>query len=169
MSIAVAQLGQDSCRNTSTVPAKDRLCPSIASTHLSWWMLWVDAWKVISPVSGSTSATAPRVSITEPGWQEIGARVIGLGRGDVASDDALDGWIRAQLSPFGPGHATSSCRMGPDDDVLAVVAQDGRVRGVDGLRVADTSIFPTVTSRGTSASAVMAGERIAELFDSPGR
>jgi choline dehydrogenase len=98
----------------------------------------------------------------------IGARVIGLGRGDVASDDALDGWIRAHLSPFGPGHATSTCPMGPEDDERAVVSQDGRVRGVDGVRVADTSIFPTVTSRGTSASAVMAGEHLSELLDRSG-
>jgi choline dehydrogenase len=105
---------------------------------------------------------------TEP-MRAVRARVTGLDRGDVVSDDALDRWIRAHLSSFGPGHATSSCRMGPDDDELAVVSQDGRVRGVDGLRVADTSIFPTVTSRGTSASAVMAGERISELFDCSGR
>ncbi|WP_405865654.1 MULTISPECIES: mycofactocin system GMC family oxidoreductase MftG [unclassified Streptomyces] len=97
----------------------------------------------------------------------VGARVMGLGRGDVTSDEALDGWIRAHLSPFGPGHATSTCRMGPDDDAFAVVSQDGRVRGVEGLRVADTSIFPRVPSRGTSASAVMAGQRISELFDGP--
>ncbi|MER5427508.1 mycofactocin system GMC family oxidoreductase MftG [Streptomyces sp. NPDC002588] len=103
---------------------------------------------------------------SEP-MRAIGGRVIGLGRDDVTSDDALDGWIRTHLSAFGPGHATSTCRMGPEDDAFAVVSQDGRVRGVDGLRVADTSIFPTVPSRGTSASAVMAGQRISELFDGP--
>lgn len=97
--------------------------------------------------------------------QEIGGRLIGLEDRDVASDEALDDWIRRHLSPWGPGHATTTCRMGPPDDKLAVVSQDGRVHGVEALRVADTSIFPNVTSRGTSASAVMAGERIAELFD----
>jgi choline dehydrogenase len=101
---------------------------------------------------------------SEP-MRAIGARVVGLGARDVSSDDALDAWIRGHLSPFGPGHATTTCPMGPEDDERAVVSQDGRVRGVDGLRVADTSIFPTVTSRGTSASAVMAGEHLSELFD----
>lgn len=42
----------------------------------------------------------------------VGARVMGLGRGDVTSDEALDGWIRARLSPFGPGHATCGTSAG---------------------------------------------------------
>jgi choline dehydrogenase len=45
-----------------------------------------------------------------------------------------------------------------------VVDQQLRVRGVEGLRVVDTSVLPQVTSRGPAATAVMLGERAAELF-----
>ena len=54
--------------------------------------------------------------------------------------------------------------MGPDGDAGAVVDQELRVRGVDGLRVVDTSVLPRVTSRGPAATAVMLGERAAELM-----
>lgn len=94
----------------------------------------------------------------------IGGRTIGLGPRDLDTDANLDEWIRTHLSAFGPGHATSTCRMGPESDELAVVDQAGVVRGVSGVRLADTSIFPTQLSRGTSASAVMAGERLADMI-----
>jgi choline dehydrogenase len=54
--------------------------------------------------------------------------------------------------------------MGPDGDPGAVVDRYLRVRGVDGLRVVDTSVLPRVTSRGPAATAVMLGERAAELM-----
>ena len=49
--------------------------------------------------------------------------------------------------------------MGPDTDPLAVVDQYCRVRGVEGLRVVDTSVLPTAPSRGPAATAVLIGER----------
>ena len=61
-------------------------------------------------------------------------------------------------------HLAGSARMGPDGDPGAVVDQCLRVRGVDGLRVVDTSVMPRVTSRGPAATAVMIGERAAELM-----
>jgi choline dehydrogenase len=54
--------------------------------------------------------------------------------------------------------------VGPDGDPGAVVDQRLRVRGVTGLRVVDTSVMPRVTSRGPAATAVMLGERAAELM-----
>lgn len=57
---------------------------------------------------------------------------------------------------------SGSCKMGPDADLTAVVDQFGRVRGVDGLRVADTSIQPNVVRRPANATAIMLGERMAE-------
>ena len=54
--------------------------------------------------------------------------------------------------------------MGPDADPGAVVDQHLRVRGVAGLRVVDTSVLPRVPSRGPAATAVMVGERAAELM-----
>jgi choline dehydrogenase len=59
-------------------------------------------------------------------------------------------------------HPVGTCRMGTDE--RAVVDPDLRVRGIDGLRVADASIMPTVTGGNTNAPAMMIGERCAELI-----
>ncbi|WP_462183566.1 GMC family oxidoreductase [Frankia sp. AgKG'84/4] len=89
-----------------------------------------------------------------------------LDRLTLEDDDALDGWMRSHLATA--IHASSSCRMGAADDPEAVVDQQGRVHGVTGLRVADTSILPGVPSRGPAATAIMIGERIASFIDQPG-
>lgn len=81
----------------------------------------------------------------------------------LASDASLDQWIRTHLATA--IHLSSSCHMGPDTDETAVVDQHCRVRGVEGLRIVDTSVMPYVTSRGPNATAVMLGERAAEFFD----
>ncbi|MBU4465432.1 MAG: GMC family oxidoreductase N-terminal domain-containing protein, partial [Actinobacteria bacterium] len=78
---------------------------------------------------------------------------------DVADDARLDAWVTAQLGTA--LHASSTARMGAADDPGAVVDPHGRVFGIEGLRVADTSILPVVPSRGTALVAVMLGERIA--------
>jgi choline dehydrogenase len=77
-------------------------------------------------------------------------------------DRALDGWIRAHLGTA--IHLAGSARMGPPSDPGAVVDQELRVRGVSGLRIVDTSVLPGVPSRGPAATAVMLGERAAELM-----
>ncbi|XP_017890997.1 glucose dehydrogenase [FAD, quinone] [Ceratina calcarata] len=61
-------------------------------------------------------------------------------------------------------HQAGSCKMGPPDDPLAVVDNQLRVRGVRGVRVADTSIMPKVTSGNTNAPAIMIGERAADFI-----
>jgi len=61
-------------------------------------------------------------------------------------------------------HMAGSCRMGSDDD--AVVDTALRVRGVDGLRIADTSVAPLLVNGNTTAMALMLGERAAELIAS---
>ena len=55
-------------------------------------------------------------------------------------------------------HISSSCRMGPDDDDLAVVGPDCRVRGVDGLRVIDGSIMPDSVRANTHATILAMAE-----------
>ena len=59
-------------------------------------------------------------------------------------------------------HGVGSCRMGSDD--RAVVDAQLRVRGIDGLRVADASVMPSITTGNTNAPSVMIGERCAELL-----
>jgi choline dehydrogenase len=61
-------------------------------------------------------------------------------------------------------HGAGTCKMGPETDAAAVVDASLRVRGVDGLRVADASIMPEVVNATTHAACVMIGEKAAELL-----
>jgi choline dehydrogenase len=64
-------------------------------------------------------------------------------------------------------HPTSTCKMGSDS--MAVVDAELRVRGIDGLRVADASIMPTVVSGNTNAATIMIGEKVADMVRQPVR
>ncbi len=78
----------------------------------------------------------------------------------LQSDDELDGAIRDHAeSAF---HPCGTCRMGAADDPLAVVDPDCRVIGVEGLRVADSSIFPRITNGNLNAPSIMVGEKAAD-------
>jgi choline dehydrogenase len=92
---------------------------------------------------------------------KLGATVTTPAPDILASDGRLDDWIVA--SAFTAFHTASSCRMGAEGDPDAVVDQYCRVRGVTGLRVVDCSIMPFVPRRGVAASAIMLGERAADL------
>ncbi|MEV0639852.1 mycofactocin system GMC family oxidoreductase MftG [Streptomyces sp. NPDC050619] len=83
---------------------------------------------------------------------------------DVLDDDrALDNWIRDHLGTA--QHTCGTVPMGPADDPRrAAVDQFGRVHGVRGLRVADTSILPDAPHRGPAATAVLIGELIADAI-----
>ena len=78
----------------------------------------------------------------------------------LTSDDDLDAWIRQTLGSS--RHVSGTCRIGPDGDAMAVTDQQCRVRGVNGLWVADSSIMPQVTRANTNATAIMIGERVAD-------
>jgi 5-(hydroxymethyl)furfural/furfural oxidase len=77
-------------------------------------------------------------------------------------DDALEAFVRK--AAIGVWHASCSCRMGRADDPMAVVDTQGRVRGVQGLRVVDASIFPVVPCANTNFPTLMAAEKIAETM-----
>ena len=79
---------------------------------------------------------------------------------NVQSDDELDAFIRAHSESA--YHPCGTCRIGSADDRLAVVDPECRVIGVDGLRVADSSIFPRVTNGNLNAPSIMTGEKAAD-------
>ena len=60
-------------------------------------------------------------------------------------------------------HPVGTCRMGAESDSRAVVDPQLRVRGIDGLRVADASVMPTITGGNTNAPSIMIGERCADF------
>ncbi len=79
---------------------------------------------------------------------------------DLVEDDATcRAWIRGAV--LGHWHASCSCRMGRPDDAMAVTDPSGRVYGVQGLRVADASIMPSVPCANTNIPTIMIGEKIA--------
>lgn len=80
---------------------------------------------------------------------------------DVQSDQDLIADIRNRAGTV--FHPTSTCRMGPDPKTDVVDCRL-RVHGIEGLRVADASIFPTLTSGNTNAPAIMVGEKAADLI-----
>ena len=90
---------------------------------------------------------------------------VGLAGDVLDRNAALDRWVRAHLTTA--VHLAGTARMGTDSNGDATVDQRLRVRGVAGLRVVDTSVMPQVTSRGPAATAVMLGERAAELMTAP--
>ena len=78
----------------------------------------------------------------------------------AVSDAALDDFIRDHVESA--YHPCGTARMGRRDDPMAVVDPECRVIGVDGLRVADSSIFPQVTNGNLNAPSIMAGEKAAD-------
>ena len=81
----------------------------------------------------------------------------------VESDADWEAWLRAKGAVLAY-HASGTCRMGPENDAGAVVDASLRVRGIDGLRVADTSIMPSLVSANTQAAAAMIGARAATML-----
>ncbi|TPJ77822.1 choline dehydrogenase [Mesorhizobium sp. B2-6-2] len=78
----------------------------------------------------------------------------------VQSDDELDAFIRDHAESA--YHPCGTCRMGRADDLTAVVDPECRVIGVEGLRVADSSIFPRVTNGNLNAPSIMTGEKASD-------
>ena len=79
---------------------------------------------------------------------------------DARSDAEIETYLRA--SGIANLHPVGSCRMGADD--ASVVDPRLRVRGVDGLRIADASIMPTLPAGNTNAPSVMIGEKASAMI-----
>ncbi|MBL9056442.1 MAG: choline dehydrogenase, partial [Rhodobacteraceae bacterium] len=79
---------------------------------------------------------------------------------NLQSDDELDSFLREHVESA--YHPCGTCRMGAASDPMAVVDPECRVIGVEGLRVADSSIFPQVTNGNLNGPSIMTGEKAAD-------
>ena len=78
----------------------------------------------------------------------------------LQTDDELDGFIREHVESA--YHPCGTCRMGKADDPNAVVDPEARVIGVDGLRLADSSVFPRITNGNLNGPSIMVGEKASD-------
>lgn len=95
--------------------------------------------------------------ISQPAFDAYRGREISPGP-DVQSDAELDDFVRANAETA--YHPCGSCRMGEGDD--AVVDGQGRVHGVEGLRVVDASLFPLIPTGNLNAPTIMLAEKMAD-------
>ncbi|ATQ43925.1 choline dehydrogenase [Caulobacter mirabilis] len=80
----------------------------------------------------------------------------------VRTDAEIDAWIRAKSETI--YHPVGTCRMGVDGDAMAVVDGQLKVQGLEGLRVIDASVMPTLIGGNTNAPTMMIAEKIADVI-----
>jgi choline dehydrogenase len=78
----------------------------------------------------------------------------------VQTDEQIDQFIREKVETA--YHPSCTCKMGRDDDKMAVVDPQTRVRGLESLRVVDSSIMPVITNGNLNAPTIMIGEKAAD-------
>lgn len=87
----------------------------------------------------------------------------GIKIGALLQDDALlTQFVRANVG--GTWHPSGTCRMGPDNDPMAVTSPTGRVYGIEGLRICDASLMPSIPRANTNVPTIMIAERIADFI-----
>ena len=79
---------------------------------------------------------------------------------DLTTDDEILDWVKKAAETT--YHPVGTCKMGSDP--MAVVDDQLRVHGMQGLRVADASIMPTLTSGNTNAPSIMIGEKASRMI-----
>jgi choline dehydrogenase len=115
-----------------------------------------------APIDGELTVRAIRIAravMTAPSMAPLRIAEIAPGSVRITDDEILD-WVRREAETT--YHPVGTCRMG--QDAMAVVDPQLRVHGIGGLRVADASIMPTLTSGNTNAPAIMIGEKAADLI-----
>jgi choline dehydrogenase-like flavoprotein len=110
-----------------------------------------------------------RIAASET-YKAVIERIV-LGPGDVEdpaealrlSDEIILDWVRKNLTQG--YHSLGTCKMGREDDEKAVVGTDFKVKGVEGVRIADLSVCPVLTANHTQINAYLIGEMAARRFE----
>jgi choline dehydrogenase len=114
-----------------------------------------------SPIDAEITARAVRIAravMTAPAMVPMRVTEIAPGASRTTDDEILE-WVRQAAETT--YHPVGTCKMG--SDAMAVVDAQLRVHGIAGLRVADASIMPTLTSGNTNAPSIMIGEKAADM------
>ncbi|MCK7460525.1 choline dehydrogenase [Idiomarina aminovorans] len=102
-----------------------------------------------------------REIIEQPAMDEYRGKEIQPGN-DIVTDEQIDAFVRdAVESAY---HPCGTCRMGAEDDDMAVIDSQMQVRGLQGLRVIDSSVFPTIPNGNLNAPTIMVAERAADII-----
>jgi choline dehydrogenase len=99
-----------------------------------------------------------REIIAQPAFDRFRGEEIAPGK-NVRKDDEIDAWVRETMEST--YHPCGSCRMG--EDAMAVVDSELKVRGIEGLRVIDSSVFPSEPNANLNAPTIMLAERAADI------
>src|SRR5437764_4934049 len=114
-----------------------------------------------SPPDAELTVRAIRIAraiMTAPAMAAFQVTEVAPGAGRTTDDEILDSVTQAAETTY---HPVGTCKMGSDP--MAVVDAQLRVHGIGGLRVADASIMPTLTSGNTNAPSIMIGEKAADM------
>ena len=124
--------------------------PIIRFNYMSQDQDWIDfrhAVRITREILGQAAFAPYRGPEIQPGEH-------------VQSDAEIDDFLRQHVESA--YHPCGTCRMGDASDSASVVDPQGRVIGVDGLRVSDSSIFPQITNGNLNAPSIMIGEKMAD-------
>ena len=114
-----------------------------------------------APMDAMLTVRAVRIAqsiMLAPAMAPLNITEIAPGANRTTDDEIID-WVKASAETT--YHPVGTCKMGADP--MAVVDARLRVHGIAGLRVADASIMPTLTSGNTNAPSIMIGEKAAEM------
>ena len=81
---------------------------------------------------------------------------------EIQTDNQIDAWVRANVESA--YHPSCTCKMGSENDSMAVVNSSGKVIGIEKLRVVDSSIFPSITNGNLNAPTLMVAEKMADVI-----
>ena len=98
----------------------------------------------------------------QPGFSQILLERVMPTDEELESDEALNQWLRRNSGTS--HHVSGTCKMGPDSDPMAVVDQFLKVKGIQGLRVADASVMPDCIRANTNATTLMIGEKLSDFI-----